>query len=109
MTLPKPSCPACGAPPGTSPGPAEAPRLALTTGSAASARHRWETPPVAIVSRLSEQEYDAFRAAENLAELTCPELQGPEWHLDRNGQYPGYQRAEREPAARYLQEDGSDD
>ena len=58
---------------------------------------------------VSEQEYDACRAAENLAELTCPELQGPEWHLDRNGQYPGYQRAEREPAARYLQEDGSDD
>ena len=108
MTLPKPSCPACGAPPEDITWLGGSPPLGPDFWECCKCGHRWETPPVAIVSRLSEQEYDAFRAAENLAELTCPELQGPEWHLDRNDQYPGYQRAGGEPAARYLQEYSSD-
>ena len=52
---------------------------------------------------MTEEEYEAARAAENLEELTHPELQGPEWQLDTNDQYLPYQRAEHEPADKYRE------
>ena len=60
-------------------------------------------PGQAWQAGMTEDEYDAARAAENLEELTHPELQGPEWNLDRNDSYHGYQQAEHEPADKYRE------
>lgn len=41
---------------------------------------------------MTEEEYEAVRAAENLGELTHPELRDPGWWLDSNDSYHGYQQ-----------------
>jgi hypothetical protein len=54
---------------------------------------------------MTEDEHLAAQAAENLEQLRHPELQGPEWNLDRNDSYLPYQQAEHEPADKYRERD----
>jgi hypothetical protein len=56
MTLPKPSCPACSAPPADITWLGGSPPLGPDFWECCTCGHRWETAPVAIVSRLDSSD-----------------------------------------------------